>query len=255
MDPVLSIRLEKVASDCGFDQPAPAPEGWLGFASTQAPLRVWLTAHHTHLLIAAFSLESVARAVTDMGVRLTSPLPADAAAGLTVHDLPTLHRVLRRALPLARTLPTAPLEAFTAQVAHLSRTTEAERTVVQRVGQHLFRGALMEFWEGRCAVTGLAIPALLRASHCKPWAECPTDAERLDVFNGLLLAPHLDAVFDLGFLTVHDDGAIRCAGAFTGAAQQALGLHDRLRVVGLHVGHRPYLQYHRTFVFLDGPGR
>jgi hypothetical protein len=30
----------------------------------------------------------------------------------------------------------------------------------------------------------------------------------LDVFNGLLLAPHLDAMFDQGFITVSDDGAV-----------------------------------------------
>jgi len=61
---------------------------------------------------------------------------------------------------------------------------------------------LLDLWEGRCAVTGLAVPELLRASHIKPWADCETDAERLDVYNGFLLAPHLDAAFDLGFITV-----------------------------------------------------
>ncbi|MDC0682621.1 HNH endonuclease signature motif containing protein [Sorangium atrum] len=50
-------------------------------------------------------------------------------------------------------------------------------------------------------MTGLAVPALLRASHIKPWADCETDAERLDVYNGILLAPHLDAAFDRGFIT------------------------------------------------------
>jgi hypothetical protein len=50
-------------------------------------------------------------------------------------------------------------------------------------------------------VTGLAITELLRASHIKPWAARDTDAERLDVFNGLLLAPHCDALFARGFIT------------------------------------------------------
>lgn len=62
---------------------------------------------------------------------------------------------------------------------------------MQRVGQDIFRQGLMECWESRCAITGLAIPELLRASHIKPWADCATDAERLDVYNGLLLAPIL----------------------------------------------------------------
>jgi putative restriction endonuclease len=40
----------------------------------------------------------------------------------------------------------------------------------------------------------------------KPWADCASDAERLDPFNGLLLAVHWDAVFDCGLVTFADDG-------------------------------------------------
>jgi predicted restriction endonuclease len=76
------------------------------------------------------------------------------------------------------------------------------------VGQDIFRHGLLEYWEGRCAITGLAVPELLRASHIKPWAECGTDAERLDVFNGLLLAPQIDAAFDLGFIGIEDEGTV-----------------------------------------------
>jgi putative restriction endonuclease len=100
------------------------------------------------------------------------------------------------------------LHTFEKQTATLPRSTEAERVVVQRVGQGIFRAGLLEYWEGRCAITGLAVPALLKASHIKPWADCASDAERLDVFNGLLLAPHLDAAFDCGLITVADDGAV-----------------------------------------------
>jgi len=46
----------------------------------------------------------------------------------------------------------------------------------------------MDYWQGRCPLTGISDPALLRASHIVPWAECETDAQRLDVHNGLLLA-------------------------------------------------------------------
>jgi hypothetical protein len=93
--------------------------------------------------------------------------------------------------------------------AGVPRTTEAERLVVQRVGQDVFRAALMDYWGGRCAVTGCAEPLLLRASHIKPWALCATDAERLDVKNGLLLTAHLDAAFDAGLIDFDDAGQIR----------------------------------------------
>ena len=86
----------------------------------------------------------------------------------------------------------------------------------------------MSYWGGCCAVTGVAEPRLLRASHIKPWAKCDTDAERLDVYNGLLLAAHLDAAFDAGLISFDDDGAIIFSSHFAQGDRDALGVHDRL---------------------------
>lgn len=74
--------------------------------------------------------------------------------------------------------------------------TEIERLVRQRIGQDTFRSAMLDYWGGRMRCTGINVPQVLRASHAKPWAECATDAERLDVFNGFLLSANLDALFD-----------------------------------------------------------
>jgi len=127
-----------------------------------------------------------------------------------------------------------------------------ERLVIQRVGQDLFRSGLLEYWEGHCAITGLDIPALLCASHIKPWAECSTDAERLDIFNGLLLATHLDSLFDKGFITVTDVGEIDISPCLSGKHRKLLGVDSTFGVVRLAEGHKLYLQYHRTAVFLRG---
>jgi hypothetical protein len=97
--------------------------------------------------------------------------------------------------------------------------------------------------------TGLAVPELLRASHIKPWSKCETDAERLDVFNGLLLAPHLDAAFDGGFITVADDGRVVFSARLLDQDRKLLGLDMALRVSGLADGHRPYLDWHRRKEF------
>jgi predicted restriction endonuclease len=126
---------------------------------------------------------------------------------------------------------------------------ELERLVVQRVGQDLFRSGLVDYWDGRCAVTALAVVELLRASHIKPWADCATDAERLDVYNGLLLAPHLDAAFDRGFITVQDDGTVVVSSRLTEQDRRVLGLDAPLRVRALQDGHRVYLPWHRERVF------
>ena len=111
---------------------------------------------------------------------------------------------------------------------------------------------MLEYWEGRCAITGLAVPELLRASHTKPWADCSTDAERLDVYNGFLLAPQWDAAFDRGFVTVEDSGAVTVSPCLDAAAILALGLTPGAAINALNDQHRVYLAWHRGKVFKAG---
>ncbi len=80
-------------------------------------------------------------------------------------------------------------------------------------------------------------------------ADCDTDAERLDVYNGLLLAPHLDAAFDRGFLMVTDDGDVIVSDALDASARTTLGFDGPLRVRELTNEHRAYLPWHRDRVF------
>lgn len=255
--PLTRTRLEKAAIDNGFDQTVPVgdpPSGWLGFASTKAPLWIWLAVDPTGYPVVAFSQSRVATALASMVRPTDTPIPLGARTVVGVPDMPSLHGVLRRAFQLARTLPDEPLRWFAAKTAALPRGTEVERLVVQRIGQDMFRDALLEYWEGRCAITGLAVPALLRASHIKPWADCEADAERLDIFNGLLLAPHLDAAFDLGFITLADDGAVVVSSVLDGDARDALGVERPLRVSASVEGHQLYLRWHRARVFKAGDG-
>lgn len=240
--------LEKLAVDNGFDRELPREGEWLVFASTQSPLRIGLSASGGGLFLVAFSQSNVAVAL-DLGTAASPLLPEGAVSARGVAGLPALHRLVRRAFQLSKTLPHELLHTFEKQTALLPRSTEAERLVVQRVGQNIFRAGLLEYWEGRCAVTGLAVPELLRASHIKPWAGCATDAERLDVFNGLLLAPNLDAAFDCGFITVADDGAVVVSDRLEEAARSLLGLATPQRVTALAPGHRVYLPWHREHVF------
>ncbi len=249
---VIASHLEKGAVDNGFDQELPREGDWLGFASTQCPLRIWLGTFGDAVFLATVSQQNVARALGGYGTPMAAPLPKGALGGRTVIDIPSLYRLLRRAFQLSKTLPDELRHSFEKQTAALPRTTEAERLVVQRVGQDLFRHGLLELWEGHCAITGLAVPALLRASHMKPWAHCATDAERLDVWNGLLLAPHLDAAFDRGFVTLADDGAVEVSATLDAEACEVLGLVAPLRVRALQEGHRGCLPWHRERVFKHG---
>ena len=246
---VTMTRLEKAATDNGFDLQLARTGDWFCFGSTQTSLRIWLTAIGPSQLAAAMSRSDVLDGLARLGAAFTNPLPIGAAGALTVSDVTALHRLLRRAFQLSRTLPDALLRAFQHATAHLPRTTEAERLVVQRVGQDIFRRGLLEYWDGRCAITGLAVPELLRASHIKPWAACTTDAERLDVFNGFLLAPHLDAAFDAGLITIAESGRVLVSSMLRLDARSLLGLDRPVQVRGLHHAHERYLRSHRASIF------
>lgn len=164
-------------------------------------------------------------------------------------DYHDLYHVLGRFAALARSLPNRVAERYARLISKLPQTTEAERLVVQRVGQNLFREALIDYWQGRCAVTGLDVVPLLRASHIKPWAACTSDEERLDVFNGLLLAPHLDALFDGGWISFADTGAMQLSELLTKEAREKLGLNAWTGLAQVADHHRPFLAYHREVVF------
>ena len=252
---VTVTRLEKAATDNGFDLERERTVDWLSFGSSQTSMHIWLTAVGEARILAAASRADVIDGLAGLGAACADPLPSGAAGALSVGDIAALHRLLRRAFQLSRTLPDALLHVFQAETASLPRATEAERLVVQRIGQEVFRQGLLEYWDARCAVTGLDVPDLLRASHIKPWADCATDAERLDVFNGLLLAAHLDAAFDAGFITIAEGGVVQVADALGSGARPTLGLDGPLKVRRLHPAHGRYLTWHRASVFREAPAR
>jgi len=92
--------------------------------------------------------------------------------------------------------------------------TEAQSLLKSRRGQGKFRADLIYLWTGRCAVTGLSNVTLLRASHIKPWA-VSNNYERLDAYNGLLLAASVDRLFDQGLISFSDNGALLIGSAVT----------------------------------------
>jgi len=151
----------------------------------------------------------------------------------------------------ARARRESPLERFVHKTANLPRSTEIERTVLARVGQDIFRDALIEYWDGACALTGLNVVSLLRASHSKPWSKCESDAERLDVYNGFLLSPNVDAAFDGGWITFNADGRIRVSTQLASASALILGLKTSMILRRIDALHEKYLQYHRNSVFKE----
>ena len=127
-------------------------------------------------------------------------------------------------------------------------STEMQMLLLARIGQQKFKKALKAFWNSKCCVTGSPFLPILRASHIKPWA-VSTSSERLDVHNGLLLLPHLDVLFDCGFISFRNDGLIMISSAISEADRDLLNLSRRYRLIRVVPEHIPYLDYHRTTVF------
>ncbi|WP_440997543.1 HNH endonuclease [Arhodomonas sp. SL1] len=72
-------------------------------------------------------------------------------------------------------------------------------TIVQRRGQATLRQALIEAYEGRCAITGCEVLDVLEAAHIHPYRREETNYPS----NGLLLRGDVHTLFDLGLLTVN----------------------------------------------------
>jgi hypothetical protein len=128
-------------------------------------------------------------------------------------------------------------------------TTEREQLIRARLGQGLFRDRVSRVWGGACAVTGLSVGSLLRASHIKPWRNC-TNFERLNPSNGLLLAAGLDAAFDDGLISFDSDGVALLSSCVSAAALQVVGasLGQALRLKPSEEC-KCFLAYHRLHVF------
>jgi len=130
--------------------------------------------------------------------------------------------------------------------------TVKRQIILARQGQGLFRSRVYDF-ESQCRLTGVDNPRLLVASHIKPWRACASGSERLDGANGLLLTPHVDRLFDRGFLTFGDDGTVIRSPKLDPVDLDRLGLVAAcVRGCGsFATEQRPYLAYHRADVFVS----
>lgn len=240
---VVRTEAQKAAWDNGFRLDRGVEHGWLHYGSTTAPGSVWIAgASQRGPWILSIDHPGV---VAEIGASSASPVLGPGIAMVTLDTLSMLHETLDRVYKLAMSLPEAPLLRFRAKTANLPQITEAERLVIQRIGQDIFRDALMDYWGGRCPLTGITERGLLRASHIVPWADC-TDAQRLDVHNGLLLSALWDAAFDRGFISFADDGTVLTHPQLGETARKALGIAVAPPLTGLRAEHRANLALHRA---------
>jgi hypothetical protein len=237
-------ELREAAFNHGYRRPNGQANGWLFFRSDTVPNELALAASATHWFL---SVEHPGVAA-ELDLPRATPPARDFLAAYVFETQAEMRAAISRAYHLSRSLPNAPLRIFEEEIAALGET-EAEQLVRRRIGQDVFRRALMDYWDGRCPLTGIDDSALLRASHIKPWARCESDAERLDVHNGLLLSAHWDAAFDAGLVSFDAEGRVLVSPGLKSAARAALR-PDQAARLALVPEHQGPLAWHRRHLFV-----
>jgi putative restriction endonuclease len=124
--------------------------------------------------------------------------------------------------------------------------TQIERLVKSRCGQGQYRENVLRN-EPSCRITGVKDARFLIASHIKPWAKC-SDEERLDGWNGVMLTPNADKLFDRGYISFEDDGSLLVSSKIDLLTLTAM-IDLRKNVGKFNKSQSKYLQYHRECVF------
>jgi hypothetical protein len=116
-----------------------------------------------------------------------------------------------------------------------------------RRGQGIFR-TNVRLVEKSCRLTGVNNIKHLRASHIKPWKDA-SDSEKIDGNNGLLLSPHVDHLFDRGFITFKNSGDLIVSKELNPSVLNQWSL-DKIENVGAFNNRQSeFLEFHRDSVF------
>ena len=125
--------------------------------------------------------------------------------------------------------------------------TQKATLILARRGQGVFRNRVANF-EGSCRVTGVDKPELLIASHIKPWGSSDNE-ERLNGHNGLFLSPHIDKLFDSGFISFEDNGEFLVSPLLDGDVLSKWNVDPKNKVKKFGQEQSYFLETHRSTVF------
>lgn len=123
-----------------------------------------------------------------------------------------------------------------------SRIKVREQLIAVRLGQGTFRKNCLMLYPA-CPVTGTKFAPLLCASHIKPWAACENGSERLDPYNGIILAAHIDILFDQGWISFENDGCLLISNELHISVKEQFLLPKKIKAFS--VVSCCYLEWHR----------
>lgn len=127
--------------------------------------------------------------------------------------------------------------------------TTIKTQIEARLGHGKYRREVIDVWR-RCAVTEFDRVDLLIASHIKPW-KLSSSVERLDRYNGLLLSPNLDKLFDRGYISFEDNGEIIVSPLLSCDDLNRVGISANMGLYKVEQGCIPYLEFHRNEILVQ----
>lgn len=134
------------------------------------------------------------------------------------------------------------------QMQNLEGDLEKIELTKSRRGQGIFR-ANVRLVEKHCRVTGVTNIKHLRASHIKPWRQS-NNSEKLDGYNGLLLSPHVDHLFDRGFISFKNSGELIISSELNPKVLEQWSISKNQNVGEFKSEQCEYLDYHRNLVLI-----
>ncbi len=133
------------------------------------------------------------------------------------------------------------------QAKKLEGDPEKVQLTKSRRGQGIFK-ANVRLIEHQCRVTGVNNLKHLRASHIKPWKDS-NDQEKIDGNNGLLLSPHVDHLFDRGFISFRNNGDLLVSKELSPIVLVQWSLKNSENVGSFNQKQSSFLEFHRDSVF------
>lgn len=125
--------------------------------------------------------------------------------------------------------------------------TESTQIIKARKGQGTFKENVHAI-EKQCRLTGVSDIKHLIASHIKPWKNS-TNTERLDGNNGLLLSPHVDHLFDKGYISFSHTGELIVSPVLNNDIRKRWDLEKNYGKNKFNKEQKTYLKYHREHIF------
>ncbi|WP_305804627.1 HNH endonuclease [Stenotrophomonas sp. YIM B06876] len=122
--------------------------------------------------------------------------------------------------------------------------TQRMQLAKARVGQGLFRKRVI-LLDPACRVTGVTDKRVLVASHIKAWRDS-SNAERISGYNGILLSPHVDALFDDHLITFDDNGRMLTHLSLPGDVLERWFIDPSKRVEKFRPEQAKFLEHHRS---------